>query len=75
MARLRAIYSTAARIWCKLMHPEPMWPINGFYRCRTCHRLYPVPWNSPERTSAEMPAQAALRPYPRSAPDQLRPAA
>ena len=26
------------------MHPEPMWPINGKYRCPKCLRLYPVRW-------------------------------
>lgn len=35
-----------ARVWCNVMHPDPMWPIRGFYRCPKCHRKYPVPWES-----------------------------
>ncbi len=30
--------------WCKSMHTSPMWPSHGHYRCRTCGREYPVPW-------------------------------
>jgi hypothetical protein len=30
--------------WCYIAHPNPMWPVNGYYRCPSCHRLYPVPW-------------------------------
>jgi|YelNatPaOPRAMG01_1025707.scaffolds.fasta_scaffold15520_4 hypothetical protein len=30
--------------WCHLMHPDPMWPVNGRYRCPVCYRTYPVPW-------------------------------
>jgi hypothetical protein len=26
------------------MHPDPMWPINGTYRCPKCLRVYPVRW-------------------------------
>jgi len=31
-------------LWCRLTHDAPMWPIHGSYRCRTCGRNYPVPW-------------------------------
>ncbi len=30
--------------WCKMMHPSPMWPSHGHYRCRTCGRKFTVPW-------------------------------
>ncbi|MCX6623603.1 MAG: hypothetical protein NTY38_21565 [Acidobacteria bacterium] len=32
--------------WCYLMHPDPMWPVNGQYRCPACQHLYPVPWET-----------------------------
>jgi hypothetical protein len=35
--------------WCRVMHDEITWPIHGHYRCRRCHRLYPVPWEEPAR--------------------------
>ncbi|MCU1235288.1 MAG: hypothetical protein JWP63_3255 [Candidatus Solibacter sp.] len=31
-------------LWCDMMHDSPMWPIHGRYQCRTCGRLYAVPW-------------------------------
>jgi hypothetical protein len=27
-----------------MMHSEPMWPVNGEYQCRTCHRKFRVAW-------------------------------
>ena len=33
-----------AAFWCKTMHRSPLWPSHGHYRCRTCFREYPVPW-------------------------------
>ena len=32
-------------VWCAIMHDSPTWPIHGKYRCRTCGRQYPVPWD------------------------------
>src|SRR3954451_18422059 len=32
--------------WCKLMHSDPMWPINGKYQCRKCHRYRVVTWEA-----------------------------
>ncbi len=43
-----------ARFWCKLMHPDPMWPIRGYYRCRRCLRQYPVPWETRPETTTEI---------------------
>jgi len=31
-------------LWCRLMHPTPMWPVHGHYRCPACWREYSVPW-------------------------------
>ncbi len=33
--------------WCKSMHTEAMWPINGKYICPRCLHEYPVPWEVP----------------------------
>src|SRR3954462_7417114 len=30
--------------WCKLMHSDLMWPINGRYQCRRCHRSREITW-------------------------------
>jgi hypothetical protein len=38
--------------WCRLMHDSPMWPIHGQYRCRTCKRQFPVPWEESVRSAA-----------------------
>ncbi len=42
-----------AEFWCRMMHPAPLWPSHGHYRCRTCWRKYPVPW---QRDLAASPA-------------------
>lgn len=36
--------SSLGRLWCRFAHPAPMWPVNGYYLCRTCLRKYPVLW-------------------------------
>ena len=41
---LQRVSSVMARSWCQAMHPDPMWPIRGSYRCPRCLRTYPVPW-------------------------------
>ena len=46
-----------AKTWCQIMHAAPMWPIHGYYRCRVCHRQYPVPWE--ERPSESWPADTS----------------
>jgi hypothetical protein len=41
--------------WCKMMHDDISWPSHGRYRCLTCKRTYPVPWEhsqTPARRSA-----------------------
>ena len=44
MKIVRRRWSRLTNLWCSLMHPDPMWPINGHYRCPKCKRLYLVPW-------------------------------
>ncbi len=41
---MKSVRSRVATVWCKLMHPAPMWPVNGHYQCPACLRSYPVPW-------------------------------
>ena len=33
-------------LWCRYMHNATMWPIHGRYRCGTCLRDYPVPFET-----------------------------
>jgi hypothetical protein len=47
-------------MWCKAMHPQPMWPIHGQYVCPTCMRRYSVPWEGAQ--IAEQRTTAAVRP-------------
>ena len=49
MTRLvNSFVSAVGASWCQLMHPDPMWPVNGEYQCRVCLRKYPVAWEQPE---------------------------
>jgi hypothetical protein len=48
LKRISGAMETPARLWCRAMHPDPMWPIHGCYRCPSCLRTYPVPWELPE---------------------------
>ena len=43
------------KIWCRLTHAGPMWPIHGTYRCSECLRQYPVPWGQAAQKTAEAP--------------------
>jgi hypothetical protein len=43
-------------LWCKCMHEAPMWPIHGSYRCRTCYRRHPVPWEVGNHSPADVAA-------------------
>jgi hypothetical protein len=41
---MKRVWFFLTDLWCYFTHPDPMWPVNGFYRCPSCHRQYPVPW-------------------------------
>ncbi len=45
---VNSFVSAVGSSWCQLMHPDPMWPVNGHYQCRVCLRKYPVSWEHPE---------------------------
>jgi hypothetical protein len=38
------LFSSIGRLWCRLVHPAPMWPVSGYYICPACLRRYPVLW-------------------------------
>ncbi len=44
---MNTLWPKLTNLWCKAMHPAPMWPINGHYVCPRCLRSYPVPWEQP----------------------------
>lgn len=46
ITRALQTFGIVARAWCNVMHPDPTWPIHGYYRCPKCNRKYPVPWES-----------------------------
>jgi hypothetical protein len=43
------------RRWCKALHPDPMWPVNGRYLCPKCYRTYSIPWALQEKPSKPVP--------------------
>lgn len=53
------------RAWCRILHSDISWPVNGYYRCRTCDRQYPVPWETPPTPDAA--AVEKLHPHRRPA--------
>jgi hypothetical protein len=50
--------------WCQLMHPDPMWPVNGEYQCRVCLRRYPVAWEQPAAQESANRPTAPLHAQP-----------
>jgi hypothetical protein len=52
--------------WCRTMHDSITWPRDGCYRCRSCGRVFPVPWAAQERVhvarASPLPVCAALDP-------------
>jgi hypothetical protein len=41
---MKQLLEQMERFWCETMHDELMWPVGSHYRCRVCHRDYPVPF-------------------------------
>jgi hypothetical protein len=41
---MSAFWSKIAELWCTLMHPAPMWPFRGHYRCPKCLREHRIDW-------------------------------
>jgi len=45
--------------WCRLVHPEVTWPVNGHYRCKRCRREYRVPWEDLTNGRSAKPAKSS----------------
>ncbi|MFN3325225.1 MAG: hypothetical protein ACK5AZ_17155 [Bryobacteraceae bacterium] len=69
MRLLSRFCSKVGEAWCVALHDNPGWPVNGRYVCRTCYRVYPIPWAGTEQRSASV-AEAAdgSDPQPRLQP-------
>jgi hypothetical protein len=49
MKTISRIHSAFGAAWCAFWHEDVYWPVNGTYKCRTCHRVYRVEWaNRPD---------------------------
>ena len=59
---LGRIRSQFAQEWCRLMHPDPKWPIHGYYECPQCRRRYQVPWEVQPRQVLR--CETGCRPLP-----------
>jgi hypothetical protein len=57
---MKRLWSVLRDKWCYAMHPAPMWPVNGFYRCPECQREYPVPWETTVKTTQALPVTATV---------------
>ena len=44
-----------ARLWCRVLHREIYRPAHGAYRCKSCLRVYRVPWAGEEGRAATLP--------------------
>jgi streptomycin 6-kinase len=51
---MRAFWDWLERLWCRAIHPDPMWPIHGHYGCPRCGRVYPVPWHEGDEFARRM---------------------
>jgi hypothetical protein len=46
MKTIDRIETAIGTAWCSMWHDDIYWPVNGTYKCRTCHRVYPVNWDN-----------------------------
>jgi hypothetical protein len=40
------------RLWCRLFHDQPMWPVSGRYQCRVCLIYHDVCWEKTASSNA-----------------------
>lgn len=63
---VNSFVSAVGASWCQLMHPDPMWPVNGQYQCRVCLRKYRVAWeqndSAPVHHHAAAPGADSITP-------------
>ena len=38
------MFELVSRFWCRHFHKSLMRPVHGTYKCATCLRMWPVPW-------------------------------
>lgn len=55
---MRNVLAMVRRRWCYMMHPAPMWPINGYYVCPRCQERFRVQWEGGDSYAPE-PIQAS----------------
>ena len=58
--RSLTVLGSLGQLWCRTMHNDVAWPVQGHYRCRRCNRVYDIPWEDSGAHSAA--PQAELRP-------------
>jgi len=62
---MKRAWTQVGELWCRHMHPAPMWPVKGRYQCPTCLRAYPVAWEqgsvpAPSASGAGAPGGARM---------------
>jgi hypothetical protein len=60
---LQRFGDNVARTWCRMMHPDPMWPVRGMYQCPRCFRKFPVPWEE-HKTAPISDVRKQISPQP-----------
>ena len=63
---MKVLWSRMAELWCTFMHPDPMWPCRGYYRCPACLRAYRVPWACDQPVMAARPIVRTVSEIPAS---------
>lgn len=58
------LWERVSREWCRAFHRQPMWPVNGYYRCPECLRTYPVPWSNRICATQPLPLPDEVRLQP-----------
>lgn len=56
LSKIEQFSGAVGRRWCRVMHPDPMWPVNGMYQCPRCQRKFPVPWESHTKARGATPS-------------------
>ncbi len=59
----RTVLAGLGQLWCRAMHNDLGWPVQGHYRCRRCNRVFEVPWEdgAAHAHAEELPAPARIR--------------
>ncbi len=57
----RTVLATLGQLWCRTMHNDVAWPVQGHYRCRRCNRVYEIPWEDSGAQPVAPPPAPELR--------------